>query len=125
MDENNKFKNITAIKPETYKDFGDDPDAKRKEQLKSEEHRTKVLVHWIFRILIVSAVIFLLVLFFVILPISEMYFKYYSFWYPFHRWSVAFLSTAGTAVIALLTLAVSDLLKRVFDHLKNRAYIKD
>jgi len=124
MDKNNKFEMVNPVKPKVHTGFGDDPDSKRKEALKTEEHRTKVLMHWIFRLLLIGMALFLIILFFVILPITEMSLNYGSVWYSFQRWSVAFLSTAGTAGIALLTLTVSVVLKELFERLKERVFPK-
>ena len=125
MAKHNKFKNIATEKPKVSRDFGDDPDAKRKEDIKSAEHRTKLLVHWIFRILIVGGVIFVLALFFFILPLSAMDLAYDNPLLPLQRWAVAFLSTAWTAGIALLTLVITDLMKKLFDILKKHVHPND
>ena len=103
----------------------EDPDAVRTEDMKRLEHITKKVVHIIFRVLIVGLVLFLLALFFLILPITAMTLEPYSRWLPFQRWAVAFLSTAGTAGIALLTVIITDLLKRAFDFFKKSVYPKE
>ena len=141
MDEKDRFRNIVAVKPEKPDDFGDDPNAKHEESLKnkrSEELKTKRLeelddathkntlwIHKVFRVLVISSILFLPVLFFVILPISQMTIDPNSPWKPFQDWSLAFLATSRTAGIALAALIVSDLIKRIFSYIVKRANTKD
>jgi len=118
MDEQNKFKNIIVNKPKNPKDLGDDPDAKRKEELKDADHKNSLWLRKFFRPLVVAMGMFLVVLYFVILPVSVMEFKNYNFWEVFGDWSRAFIITGRTTAIALATLVVSDLLKKLFDYIK-------
>ena len=120
----NKFENAldnpNINKPEQPPNFGDDPDAQRKEARKKAWHLNILLLHWVARVLVIGFVLFFLLLFFVILPVSQMTFDSYTsgFMLAFHEWSVAFVYTSTTAFIALATLIVSDLLKKFFDYLK-------
>jgi len=126
MDKKDKLKDIAAIKPEKPIDFGDDADSKHKKELDAVKHQNALWLHKTWPWLIKGIMVFLLLLFFIILPLSEMTLKYSNFWEGARDWSRAFLSTASTAAIALATLFISDLVKRVFDYIKKeRTNIED
>ena len=126
MSERNKFENVSDARPKIRENYGEDPyKAERIEDLRRAGHKTKMLAHWIFRLLLIFAVIILLAVFFVILPISEMTLSAYSRLLSFQRWSIAFLSTAGTAGVALLTVIIADLMKKAFDFAKKHLYPPD
>lgn len=119
-----KFNQLSRIKKtESGATKDRDLDAERLEDLKQLGHTTKKWVHWTFRFLIiVGLAVFLPSLIFVIWPISYMELEYGSPWIPFQQWAISFLATARTAGIALLTIIVTDLLKRAFDFYKKSLY---
>ena len=123
FDEIKTSKKISKIGiPIGKKEHGTDPENKRIEELKSAEHTTKMMVHWIFRILIILFVLFVISLFFFLLPMSQIELDETSRWIPMQRWTRAFLNSSGTAGIAILTVIATDLTKRGFDLLKRLVY---
>ena len=119
----NKFNRIAEIKnPNIKKEYGEDPDNKRIEQLKSAEHTTKMMVHYIFRISIVIFFLFVLALFFFLLPMSQLELSETSRWIRVQKWVRAFISSSSTAGIAILTVIATDLAKRTFDFFKKFVY---
>ncbi|MCL2526980.1 MAG: hypothetical protein FWE42_01080 [Defluviitaleaceae bacterium] len=115
-----EYKNISAEKPVDYTTVGDDPDAKRKEE-KAEAVHSNII--WIYKVLpkaAVAVLIFLLVLFVAILPLSVMELSDYSRLRLLQEWSVAFISTGSTAGATLITLIVYEVVKRVFRFLEKR-----
>ena len=119
-----KFSELTKIaKTESSTGMERDPDAERREDLKQLGHTTKKWVHWTFRALaIVGLAVFLPLLVFVIGPVAFMELEYGSRWIPLQRWAISFLLTARTAGIALLTIIVTDLLRRAFNLYKKSIY---
>ena len=116
-----KFGSIKASKPVVVNDYGDDPDAKRKEQLKDIKHRNSI---WFYRSLpwiIWFFLAFLVILFFIIFPLSEMSLDYNSAMEAIKDYCIVFLSTSKTIGIALATLIVSDIIKRIISYIKNQA----
>lgn len=133
MDDRDKYEDIFGIpkKPENDRHFGEDPNATRKEELNTIKHRN---VMWFYKwqpFVLVGGALFLILLFFVIMPLAEMFpestmpLEYKSFWEIFREWSRAFQVTGRTAFIALTTLVVSDLLKRLIEHIRYRGSTRD
>jgi len=118
MDKDTKKTNIqfNADKPDGGKSFSADPQAEEINQLR---HRNSVMLYKLSPVLVIMGLLFLVVLFFLILPISEMSLTYNNFfWEGFQEWARAFLQTSRTIGIALATLIVSDLLRKVYGLLK-------
>ena len=122
-----KFKELSRITKAAGDPAKDrDLDAERREDIKQLGHATKKWLHWTFRIMVVvGLVVFLPFLLFAIGPVSYMELEHDSRWIPFQRWAVSFLSTARTAIIALLTIIVTDLLKRFFSLYRKSIYPED
>ena len=100
-----------------------DEEAKRKrdEELDVAKHKNQLALHKYIRPFAAVAVAFLLLLFFGILPISEMRPTHTGAWDIIQDYARAFLSTGRTIGIALATLIVSDLMKRVYHYLKEHS----
>ena len=109
---------VEQLKPPPLKNASDDPDAKDKAELKGERHKIALLVHKVFRGLVIALVPFTIILLFIILPVSEMPIEDGSRFSAFRDWSIAFISTTRTAGIALATIVVSALLKKLWDYLE-------
>jgi len=115
-----EYKNITAEKPVDYTTVGDDPDAKRKEE-KAEAMHGNII--WLYKVLpkvAVAVLVFLLILFVAILPLSAMELSDNSRLRLLQEWSVAFISTGSTAGVTLITLIVYEVVKRMFSFLEKR-----
>jgi len=116
---------INAIKPESPKPLGDDPNATRKEQRAMARHKNVLWLHKMLPRLVRTLIVFICLLFLVILPLSEMTLEYNSFWEGAQDWARAFRSTAMTALIAMFTLIISAFLKWLLDYLKEHFSDKD
>jgi len=107
-----EYKPIRFVeRPKEVKDVGEDPQLRRDEELNQTKHRNRVLFHKMLPWGVVFGITFLVALFFVILPLSEMEIGHDSFSSWFQAWAIAFRQTGGTMGIALATLIVSALLK--------------
>jgi len=122
-----------GTKANIIKKMGKDPETKSEKKLKhideieDEKHNFYLLLYgslkWIFRF----GVIFLLLLFFVILPISEMEFytqqgaRLVRSWIGWiQEWARAFIQTSSTVLIGLATLIVSVVLTKLFEFAKRK-----
>ena len=108
---------INAVGPQE-KYANDDPDYNDPVVLRNEEsagawHRLKM---WLInkRVLLVI-VVFLFILFFVILPLSEMEFYYSSALYWASQWARAFRSSAATVGTTVFTIIVTSILAKVIE----------
>ena len=115
MDE---FDKIVIDKPEKTEDFGDDPEAKRKRELiRDIRLKNSLFFHKNLPLFAKLFIGFIFLLFFVILPISEMQSCFNSAWEVVRDYTRAFIVTGRTALIALATIIVSDLLKRLYPYI--------
>ena len=89
-----------------------DPDS----QVKRERDKGRVLFHKLPRF----AFYFTLILFLVILPLTEMQLYYTSFWHGLQDWARAFWSTANTALVSLAAIAVSTALPQLYKYIKEQ-----
>ena len=116
MDE---FDKIVIIEPEITEDFGDDPDSKRKEELKGARHKNTLLFHkWLPRF-VGAFIAVVVIMLFVILPISEMHYYYSSFWEGIRSYTRALRSTG----IILATIVVTNLSNKLYEYI--RKHVKD
>ena len=113
-----KYSDIKATRPTTYTNVGEDPDAKRKEERADAMHKFIMWLYGALPLFTMLVFIFLLLLFFVILPMSEMTLGYESFSQGFRDWTRAFIATASTAGVTLVTLIVYEIVKRTFKFLE-------
>jgi len=109
---------IKTDKPILFKDYGEDPDAKRKEEVKDAIHKNWLLFHKWLPIFSMGLLILLIILTFGILPISEMSTEFDNTWEVVVNYTQSFREVNRTIGIALATIIVSDLLKRLYEYIK-------
>ena len=115
----NKYDRVIVNKPEIHTSYGEDPDARREEEMKAIKHSNALLFHrWLPKFTI-FAFVFLSALIFVILPISEMSSEFENVWDVIRNYSSAFLTANRTIGIAIATLVVSNAMKRLYDYIKD------
>ena len=120
-----KFSRINAAKPSNPIDYCEDPDSIRKEEKKEALHHNWLLFQkWLPRFTI-ALIVFSVILFFIILPISEMSPEFENAWDVIQDYARAFIKTSKTAGIALATLLLSDLMKHLYDYIKKNAMFID
>ena len=136
MDDLGKFKNITAIKPTNINEFGEDPNSlsheslayekleelkaayKRKEELLDYNHKNSLwfvkVINWLTKFVIV----FLPLLMFVILPLSEISLDNRGILEWGQAWAKAFISTNTSIGLAIGALTASALLHKLFEYVQ-------
>jgi len=131
-----KFKNITAVKPANISELGDDPQSssqealaderleeykaaiKRKEELLDYNHENSLwfvkIINWLTKFIIV----FLPLLMFVILPLSEINLDNQGFMEWGQAWAKAFISSNTSIGLAIGALTASALLQKLFEYIQ-------
>ena len=114
--------NTYIVKPESVQQSGnedpiispEDKEKQREDEIKEMKHTNRKLIVWIARAIIILGAIFLVALFFVILPISQMGDEYARIWDAIRSWSNAFLGSGRTIGVTILAIIISDVLKKLF-----------
>jgi hypothetical protein len=115
-----------AEKPSVYATNEVDPD----ETLRQKERAEKNHKNWMILLnsvpwLIGIFIVFLIFLFLIILPVSEMSFGNKNFGELFQDWSKAFIKTSGTLGIALATIAIPSILKIFYNLIKCNSHTNE
>jgi len=122
----NKFDLSNAEKPSGHITHGVDPDETlRRNEREEQKHKNWMILLNLVPWLIGVFVVFLILLFLIILPVSEMSFGNDGFGELFQDWARAFVSTAGTLGIALATIAIPSVLKIFYNLIKRQAHTDD
>jgi len=100
-----------------------DPEYKRKEAVKDARHRNVLFFHRLFPIVTIMGLLLLLIMLFVILPMSEIELEFVSVLGALRNYSKAFVTANSTILIALATIIVSDVLKHFYRFVK--MHVKD
>jgi len=97
-----------------------DPDAQRDEELKGALHKFRLSMYRILPyIIIIIGTVILLVIFFVIMPFSEMELNAESWPEWLRDYSQAFITALGSFGVTVLAVLVSELLKYVYQLIRN------
>ena len=96
-----------------------DPDAQRDEEWKGERHKIRLaLLRKLPYVIIIFGTVFLILLFFVIMPFSEMNLDAGNWQEWLRDYSQAFIAALGSFGVTVLAVLVSELLKYGYQLIK-------
>ena len=125
MSQNKPFKFEGEVDPKPHSRMSD-PDAKRREELKGVWHNFLLNMYKILPYAItVFSFIFLLLLFFIIMPFSEMHLDSENWQQWMRDYSRAFITALGSFGVTVVAVLVSELLKYAYRLLKKTASTQD
>ena len=121
-----KYEYDSVIQPQPHSQSKEDKDPvispeekQRENELEGMRHVNKKLIIFGMRILIATSIFFLVILIFVILPISQMGEEYDRPWDAIRSWATAFVNTGSTLGLTILAIVISDLVKNIYAIVKD------
>ena len=120
MDEKEKLNQLHAVVP-NVSEVKEDPDNTLEAEIRRVKRENLKKLYKALPWAVGAGLTFLIALFFLILPVSEMELGHTGFIAWFRAWARAFVYTASTAGIAIATLIVSNLLNRLYAFIRSFA----